>query len=129
MKGHTIEIIKELIVSLLIVICIAIILSMVLYDKVALGRVIPNAEDYTLTAEMQNELQKSSLDDAQEVIVDYYIDASDLKKYEKANMYVKGKSDPFAETSEFTNSTDNSSSSSGNSSSGNSGFYEDDGTK
>lgn len=129
MKGHTIEIIKELIVSLLIVICIAIILSMVLYDKVALGRVIPNAEDYTLTADMQNELQKSSLDDAQEVIVDYYIDASDLKKYEKANMYVKGKSDPFAETSEFTNSTDNSSSSSGNSSSGNSGFYEDDGTK
>ena len=99
MKGQTIEIIKDLIVSLLIVVCIGVILSMVFYDDIALGKVVPEVEEYTLSAEMQNELEYTELDDAEEVIINYYIDASDLKKYEKTNEYVKGKSNPFAEVS------------------------------
>ena len=37
MKGQTIEIIKDLIVSLLIVVCIGIVLSILFYDDIALG--------------------------------------------------------------------------------------------
>ena len=134
MKGQIIEIIKDLIVSLLIVVCIGIILSIVFYDDIALGKVIPEAEEYNLTAEMQNELEYSKLDDAEEIIINYYIDASDLKKYEKTNEYVKGKSNPFAEVSssdiENNNTTgDNNTLSNTNINNGNSGFYEDDGTK
>ena len=134
MKGQVTEVIKDLIVSLLIVVCIVIILSMLFYDDIALGKVIPEAEDYTLSTEMQNELEYSKLDDAEEVIVNYYIDASDLKKYEKTNEYVKGKSNPFADVSnlEVENNTaagDNNTSSDTNNNDGNGGFYEDDGTK
>ena len=134
MKGQTIEIIKDLIVSLLIVVCIGIILSMIFYDDIALGKVIPEAEEYNLSAEMKNELEYSELDDAEEVIINYYIDASDLKKYEKNNQYVKGKSNPFAEVSDSAtenNTTigDNNTSSGANENNGNGGFYEDDGTK
>ena len=55
-----------------------------------------------------------------------------MKKYEKTNQYIKGKSNPFAEISEneIGNNTatgdNNESSNNGN---GQGGFYEDDGTK
>ena len=134
MKGQTIEIIKDLIISLLIVVCIGIALSIFFYDKIALGRVIPKVEEYALSAEMQNELEYTELDNAEEVVINYYIDAADLKKYEKTNEYVKGKSNPFAEASssdiENNNTTgDNNTSSNNNSGNGTGGFYEDDGTK
>ena len=133
MKGQAIEIIKDLIVSLLIVVCIGIIISIVFYDDIALAKVVPEVEEYTLTAEMQNELEYTELDDAEEVIINYYIDASDLKKYEKTNEYVKGKSNPFAEVSlEIENNTttgNNNTSSNIQNNNGNNGFYEDDGTK
>jgi len=130
MKGHTVEIIKDLIVSLLIVVCIGIILSIVFYDDIALGKVIPEAEAYTLSSEMQNELEYGELDNTEEVIINYYIDASDLKKYEKDNKYIKGKSNPFAEVSDLeqeNNTTGNNNTSSDKNNNG--GFYEDDGTK
>ena len=134
MKGQSIEIIKDLIVSLLIVVCIGIIISIVFYDDIAIGKVIPEAEAYVLSAEMQNELEYTELDDAEEIIINYYIDASDLKKYEKTNEYIKGKSNPFAEVIDLeleNNATgdNNTSSDINNNNNGNSGFYEDDGTK
>ena len=133
MKGQTIEIIKDLIISFLIVVCIGIILSMVFYDDIALGKVVPEVEEYTLSAEMQNNLENTELDDAEEVIINYYIDASDLKKYEKTNEYVKGKSNPFAEVSssviENNTTTGNNNTASDKNNTGNGGFYEDDGTK
>lgn len=134
MEKPALEIIKDTFISLLIVACIAIILSIVFYDDISLGKVIPEAEDYTLTNEMQKELEDSELDDAQEVIVNYYIDASDLKKYEKTNEYNKGKSNPFgaAEISDSTDNTvdgENNSSSTNDSNSGSGNFYEDEGIK
>ena len=82
---------------------------------------------------MQKELEDSELEDAQEVIVNYYIDAADLKKYEKTNEYDKGKSNPFAEA-EISNSNENTtdennSSSTGNNDNESSNFYEDEGIK
>jgi len=131
MKGTSIEIIKDLIVSLLIVVCIGIILSIIFYDDIAIGKVIPVADEYALSTEMKNDLENSKLNDAEEIIVNYYIDASDLKKYEKTNQYIKGKSNPFAEISK--NEIGNNSTTGGNNQSSNNngqgGFYEDDGSK
>ena len=97
MSKQTVEIIKELVISILFVASIGIIFAIIFYDNIAIGKVIPQAEEYSITEEMQNELENTKLNDAEEVIIDYYIDASDLKKYEKRNEYVKGKSNPFAE--------------------------------
>lgn len=125
------EIVKEIIISIVIVVCIGMIVSILFYDKVALGKIIPEAEEYLLTSEMQNDLENSKLDDAEETIINYYIDASDLKKYEKTNQYIKGKSNPFAEISNLDDEnntvTGENNTTIGNNS--NSGFYEDDGTK
>lgn len=134
MKSQSMEIIKDLITSILVVLCIALVLSVVFYDKISLSKVVPEGEEYFLPEQMKKELEDTVLDDAQKVIVNYHIDASDLKKYEKNNEYLQGKSHPFAEiiindtensidnsTSEENTSTDN------NSSTGN--FWEDDGTK
>lgn len=130
MKNYVTEIIKDLIISILLIVCIIIILSLIFYDKIALTRVIPEAEEYFLTEEMEQEIEKSNLEETEEVIINYYIDAADLKKYEKSNEYVKGKSNPFAVTSDYdgnTNTINNNASS--NSNSNNKGFFEDEGIK
>lgn len=133
MKIGAFEIIKDFFISALIVVCLCMIISVIFYDKVSLGKVIPESENHALSEEMQQELEESNLEDAEEVIINYYIDAADLKKYEKTNEYIKGKSNPFAvqDISDTDNSnTDNAnnSSSTGNNSSSEN-FYEDDGTK
>ena len=129
MKNYIIEVIKDLIISILIIICIAVILSIIFYDKISLSKVIPEAEEYFLTEEMQQGIEDTDLEEAQEVIVNYYIDATDLKKYEKTNEYNKGKSNPFAAESydagEPTNTVDGNSSNN----STNNNFYKDEGIK
>lgn len=125
MKNYVTEIIKDLIISILIIICIIIILSLVLYDKIAITRVIPETEQYFLTEEMEEEIENSKIEETQETVTTYYIDASDLRKYEKTNEYVKGKSNPFSMSSEDSGDVNSNSSSNTN----NKGFYEDDGTK
>lgn len=125
MKNYVTEIIKDLIISILIIICIIIILSLVLYDKIAITRVIPETEQYFLTEEMEEEIENSKIEEAQETVTTYYIDASDLRKYEKTNEYVKGKSNPFSMSSEYSGEVNTNSTSNTN----NKGFYEDDGTK
>lgn len=125
MKNYVTEIIKDLIISVLIIICIIIILSLVFYDKIAITKVIPETEEYFLTEEMEQEIEDSQIEETQEIVTTYYIDASDLRKYEKANEYVKGKSNPFSMSSEYSGEVNTNSSSNTN----NKGFYEDDGTK
>ena len=80
MKKYGIDLIKDFIISILIVVCICIILSIVFYDKISLTKVIPQSDEYFLTEEMENEIQESNLQNTQEIIVNYYIDAADLKK-------------------------------------------------
>jgi len=130
MKGA--EIIKDLIISILIVVCIVVILSVIFYDKISLGKVIPESENYILTEEMQQGINDSVIEESKEVVTKYYIDAADLKKYEKTNEYNKGKKNPFAieeipVDTTLDNTTNNNSSSTSNNESTN--FYEDDGTK
>lgn len=128
------ELFKDIIISLLLVLCIFFIIAIAFYDKISLGKVIPESDDYELSQQMQQELKNNTLDEIGETIVNYQIDAEDLKKYEKSNEYVKGKSNPFAAESiveNNTNSTENnnSNSPSNSNSTQQNGFYEDDGTK
>lgn len=133
MKKINIDLIKDLIISILIVICIALVISVIFYNKIPLNKVIPESQEYALTSEMQKALNESYTDEATEVVTTYYIDAADLKKFESTKEYDKGKKNPFAEESDSsetgntinTNSIDSNTSTS----STNSNFYEDDGTK
>lgn len=128
--GHIAEIIKDFVISILIVICIVIILCIIFYDKIALTKVIPDTEEYTLSDKMQNEIDETNLEGTDEVIINYYIDATDLNKYEKDKEYVKGKSNPFGEVSISDNNTNNSATNSNGSENNDSeGFYGSDGTK
>lgn len=121
-----IEIVKDIVISILIVICIVVILSVILYDKISLSKVIPESKEYLLSEEMEEAIDNKIPEEIEMVPIQYYIDATDLKKYEKTKEYNKGKKNPFAEYSstsdnDFTNNTDNSTDTEN--------FYEDDGTK
>lgn len=125
------DLIKDLIISILIVICIALVISVVFYDDISLTKFIPETEKYQLSEEMQSGLEEAQLDKSTEVITTYYIDASDLKKYEKTKEYEKGKQNPFAIESANPSSgaiTDSDTDTSSSNTTSNK-FYEDDGTK
>lgn len=136
MRKQNIELIKDFFISILIIACIGIVLTAIFYDKISLSKVIPETQDYMLSEEMQQELENTILNGAEEMIVNYYINATDLKKYEKTNEYVKGKSNPFAiediiDTNDTNNTVTggNSSSNTNNNNTNSGNFYEDDGTK
>lgn len=130
MKNQVIEIIKDIIVSILILAIIIIVLCIIFYDKIALSKAIPESENYIPSKDMQKELQNNNLDEEEMVVVNYFIDASDLKKYEKTNEYNPEKSNPFEELDSNRLDglyTEKKSSSISNSATSN--FYDDDGTK
>ena len=132
MFNKGINLIKDIVVSILIIACIVLLLVVIFYDKISITRVIPEADYYTLSEEMQQELGDTNIEETEEIVINYHIDAKDLKKYEKNNEYDKGKSDPFSQVIDIhentnTENQNNNSSSTTNDNSGN--FYEDDGTK
>ena len=133
MKKINTDLIKDLIISILIVVCIALIISVVFYNRISLSKVIPESQEYTLSDEMNQELEDTFTEETTEVITTYYIDAADLKKYEKNKEYNKGKKNPFAEESDSSQTgntaNENNIDSNNTTSSSQNGFYEDDGTK
>lgn len=129
MKNNITEIIKDLFISILFIICIVIILSLVFYDEIAISRIVPDAEEYFLTEEMQQEIEEINLEETEEVIINYHIDNVDLKKYEKNKEYIKGKNNPFAITSTYTGNENSNNSVPSDSNNINEGFYEDEGIK
>ena len=130
MKKVAIETIKDLIIGILLVVCIVIILLIIFYEKIALSKIIPESEEYVLSEEMEEEIKNSNIEELEETVINYYIDAKDLKKYEKTKEYDKGKANPFAvESSSPTDSNINENSSSDSTQDRNDGFYEDNGIK
>ena len=126
------RIIKDLIISILIVICMVVSFSVIFYDQISLSKVIPQSEDYLLSEEMKKGIEDSISEEEKEVVTKYYIDAADLKKYEKTKEYNKGKKNPFAaEVISPSNTATNTNTSSDLSENNNKSehFYEDDGTK
>lgn len=133
MKKINIDLIKDIIISILILISIVLIVSVIFYNKNPLNKVIPESQEYALASEMQEALNESYIDESTEVVTTYYIDAADLKKFESTKEYDKGKKNPFAvesDSSEIGNIADtNNIDSNASTSSTNSNFYDDDGTK
>ena len=135
MKNEKFSIIKDIIISILIVVTILLIISIIFYDKISLSKVIPEAEEYTLSDEMQKDLDEGKEEETKQIVTTYYIDAVDLKNYEKNKEYNKGKKNPFAElstsngTSTSENNTSSSENNSNNNNNNNENFYDDDGTK
>ena len=133
MKKINIDLVKDLSISILIVICISLVISIIFYNKIPLRKVIPESQEYALTSEMKEALSENYKDEATEIVTTYYIDAADLKKYESTKEYDKGKKNPFAvesDSSETGNTANlNNIDSNSSTSSANTNFYEDDGTK
>lgn len=98
MKQYFKEICTNIIISILSILCIIIILSLIFYDDIAISRVIPKTEEYLLSDEMKEEIESTKLSEAEEVIINYYIDKSDMKKFEDSGEYINKKSHPFAES-------------------------------
>ena len=131
MKKVNTTLIKDVIISILAAIGVALLVIVFLYNKASFYKVIPESQEYTMPEKMLEEINKTYTEDNTQIVTTYYIDAADLKKYEKTKEYNKGKKDPFAlesDTAEGGELGDSSKTSEGNSS-GNSGFYPDDGTK
>lgn len=132
MKSDNFSIIKDIIISILIVVTILLIISIIFYDKISLSKVIPEAEEYILSDEMQKDLEEGKEEETKQIVTTYYIDAADLKKYEKNKEYNKGKKNPFAEVSTSGGTStngNNTTPSENNDSKNNENFYDDDGTK
>lgn len=111
------SIIKELIIVLLLLLAIILVLGIFLYDYIPTTKVVPKVEQYQRTKNIENEL--SSKDEENEdfygTTMVYEIDGTDLKNYEKAKDYQKGKVNPFSEdatkdTSNNENTTSNNNS-------------------
>jgi hypothetical protein len=135
MKKINIEIIKDFIISFAIILAIVLVLSILLYDKTSLTKIVPVAEEYKLSDKMNEEMQEQVLEENKDLITTYYLDASDLRKYEKSSeQYRKGKANPFAEESsqaedDNSNSTNASTSTKKNETTNSEGFYDNGGLK
>ena len=124
---NNIEIIKDLIISILIVVVIVLGLSIFFYKDISFSKIIPESEEYMIPEEMKQDMEDTIIEEAEQIVTKYYIDSSDLKKYEKNKEYNKGKKNPFAEESDGTQENSSSNNTSNNNETEN--FYEDDGTK
>lgn len=116
------SIIKELIIVLLLLLAIILVLGIFLYDYIPTAKVVPKIEQYQRTNNIEKEL--SSQEKEEEEFYGsgmvYEIDGTDLKNYEKAKDYQKGKVNPFSEdatkdTSNNDNTNNNNSNKTNNS--------------
>ena len=126
MEGNVKELIKNIGIAFLAIVAIILLVIVISYNKISIGRVIPRVETYELSDEIKQEIDNANSDENSEIVTTYEIDASDLKQYEKTKEYNKGKKDPFAAESSQPDNNENVILD-GDSSSDN--FYEDDGTK
>ena len=128
MQKINFNLIKDIITSFLIVFVIILLVLVVIYDKLSIKQIIPESEEYELSEEMQEDLNRDFEEEGQKTITTYSLDSTDLKNYEKEPQYGRGKSNPFEEVSEAVNTNTISGENSDNDDS-DVGFYEDDGTK
>ena len=73
---------KEIIIVLLLILAIVLVLGIFLYDYVPTNKIVPKIEQYQAPDDVREEITNE-----------------DLKVYEKAKDYDKGKINPFAEIS------------------------------
>ena len=145
------NIIKEIIMVLLLALAIILVLGVLLYEYVPANKIIPEKVSYTTPEEVKTELETDVNENDEELYVDYHIDSTQIRNYQKIQEYVPGRKNPFGslesqETSTTTNegeqnrsstsntgSTQNSGSTTNSGTSttgqGNTGYLPDKGTK
>lgn len=101
------NIIKEVIIILLLLIAIILLAGIVFYDYNPTSKIVPAIEQYEVPQNIEEELKNTVDENQTELVITYNVDESDLKKYEKSKDYVKGKVNPFADTSETTDNNIN----------------------
>ncbi len=121
---------RDLFISLLIIIFIVLVIFIASYNKLSINKIIPQSEDYQMPETMQKDMKEDKLEEAKEIVTTYYLDSSDLRKFEKTKEYKKGKANPFAEVSvDPSNTVSGGSNKTSSGSSSGSGYYKDTGTK
>ena len=145
------NIIKEIIMVLLLALAIILVLGVLLYEYVPANKIIPEKVSYTTPEEVKTELETDVNENDEELYVDYHIDSTQIRNYQKIQEYVPGRKNPFGslesqETSTTTNEGEQNSSSTSNTGStqnsgsttnsgtsttgqGNTGYLPDNGTK
>ena len=105
------KVIKEIIIMLLVCLLTMLVLAIALYRFIPNRKVVPEVVTYTASEEIQDLLDDNidKKSDANDVISTYEVTASDLSGYQTTNVYVPGKSNPFAETNTSTSTSDGTS--------------------
>lgn len=85
---------------ILIILAVILVLSMLFYTyRKSTKEISTIAGDYSLPAEMQEELEKTiEAAESQNIVKTYRVDSSDLEIYEETNNYEKGRPNPFGAT-------------------------------
>ena len=88
---------KEILIIILLILAILLILCILFYDYRPSTKKIPvPVAEYILPDTVQEELNETiKALETQNIVKTYYIDASDLKGYERIKAYDKGKANPF----------------------------------
>jgi len=107
-------IIKELIIVLLLCLAIILLLGIVFYEYVPIGKTLPNPVSYTTPENVKQELADTTGVNEEQIIMTYEVDETDLYNYKRVQDYKPGKANPFSsyetstETTEGENQTNNS---------------------
>lgn len=104
------QVIKEIGICIMLLIAIALILSIVFYEYIPNNKTVPIAvKAYTISEDIQEELNESLNQDEQNIVITKYISDDELDVYESKKSYNKGKANPFADYSnnETNNTTSN----------------------
>lgn len=94
--------IKEIIIMLVVCLVTMLLLSIILYQYIPNRKVVPEIAKYTATEEVQDLLEDNidSKKDDDNVILTYEVTSNDLNNYKNTNVYVPGKTNPFAKYTE-----------------------------
>jgi len=114
-------IIKEVGIAILVLVAIALVLGILLYDYIPNNKTVPiKIEAYKMPKDVEEEL-KEAVPEEKNIVRTYYIDSTDLDSYEITNDYDKGKVNPFEEyqTDINTNSIVNNNTNNNNSNNNN----------
>jgi hypothetical protein len=94
--------IKEIIIMLVVCLVTMLLLAIILYQYIPNRKVVPEIAKYTVSDEVQDLLEDNidTKKDDDNVILTYEVTSNDLNNYKNTNVYVPGKSNPFAKFSE-----------------------------
>ncbi len=100
------DIIKEFVIVLAMLIIIALILGILLYDYIPIDKTIPvKVEAYKMPSEVEMELSKEVVEDDDTITISYSVESEELDRYERRDEYDAGKYNPFS-TIEIGNDVD-----------------------